>query len=326
MAAKPSSRASEPSARSTRLERVLVLADAGKKPVDALLRDLEPWLAERVGEVRLARDVRAFYKERLARSRTSEPAWRPDALVVLGGDGAILAAVRAFADEPVPTLGINFGRVGFLALAESKDWRGALEELCAGRTVPEPRMRIEATFAGHQGEPVRAIALNDVVFTRGAFQGMLTLALRVRGTWVTNYRADGLIVGTPTGSSAYSLAAGGPLLAPSMEGLVVTPVCPQALSHRSIVLGGDEELEVTVAEASGVTTLVVDGQGFYPMQPGARVVLRRHPTPWPLHARPGHDPYQRWRARLGWRGGLDADTFPPRDLDERADPGHGTRL
>src|SRR5690349_21193532 len=117
--------AKDPSATGTTIRRVLVLADGGKKTVDALVKELESWLVARAGEVRVARDVRAFYKERLARSRTPD-AWKPDALVVLGGDGAILAAVRAFADEPVPTLGINFGRVGFLALAESKDWRGAL--------------------------------------------------------------------------------------------------------------------------------------------------------------------------------------------------------
>src|SRR5205085_9626478 len=128
------------------------------------------------------------------------------------------------------------------------------------------------------GESVRTVALNDVVLTRGAFQGMLTLELAIGGDWVTNYRADGLIVATPSGSTAYSLAAGGPLLAPAMEGLVVTPVCPQALSHRAIVLGAAEELAVTVLEATGVTTLVIDGQGFFTMQQGARVVLRRHPV------------------------------------------------
>lgn len=308
-------------ARSTRVRKLLVLADGRKEDVHALVRELEPFLAGRVEEVRIERDVRAFYKSRTSKTRSAAAAFQPDALVVLGGDGAILAAVRAFTDAPVPTLGINFGRVGFLASAESGHWRAALEELLAGRTVREPRMRLEARFSDAHGQEVRAVALNDVVLTRGAFQGMLTLSLTVGGDWLTNYRSDGLIVATPSGSTAYSLAAGGPLVAPGVEGVLVTPICPQALSHRAIVLGTTEELEVVVGEASGVTTLVVDGQGYFPIRQGGKVVLRRHPVPWPLLARPGVDPYRRWRERLGWRGSVEADAFPPRDLDARADEG-----
>lgn len=301
-----------------RLERVLVLADGRKEDVHQLLAELEPWLAERVAHVKVERDVREFYK-RAARSRdTLAP---PDAVVVMGGDGAILAAVRALRDTPVPTLGINFGRVGFLAAVEASTWREALQELVDGRLVLEPRMRVEALFRDNRGNEVRALALNDVVLTRGAFQGMLTLSLSTGGTWVADYRADGLIVSTPAGSTAYSLAAGGPLLAPSVSALVVTPICPQALSHRAIVLDAAAELELTVTESSGVTTLVVDGQGFFPVQQGDRVRLRRHSTPWPLLARPGMDPYQRWRERLGWRGNLESDVLPSRSLPERTDEG-----
>lgn len=312
------------------LRSIRVIADESKKEVAALLRKLEPWLRARVETLVVERDVRAFYKEHTAAgTAASSPC---DAIVVLGGDGAILAAVRAFANTPVPTLGINFGRVGFLASVEARDWREALAELLAGQLVREPRMRLDAhlergSSESSRGEKVNAVALNDVVLTRGAFQGMLTLSLSVGRDWVTNYRADGLIVATPSGSTAYSLAAGGPLLAPTMEGLVVTPVCPQALSHRAIVLGAADELSLTVEEASGVTTLVVDGQGFYPVRQGDRVRLRRHPVPWPLLARPGHDPFRRWRDRLGWRGSLEeTDAMTNRAVLERADPEHGSGL
>lgn len=313
--------------------RVLLIADERKVEVTALLAELEPWLRGRVAELVVERDVRAFYKERTnsespkGRSSRSRSGAGTDAIVVLGGDGAILAAVRAFADTPVPTLGINFGRVGFLASVEAQEWRAALEELLAGKLVREQRMRIEASFKSARGEAVNAVALNDVVLTRGAFQGMLTLSLHVGRDWVTHYRADGLIVATPSGSTAYSLAAGGPLLAPTMEGLAVTPVCPQALSHRAIVLGAADELVLSVEEASGVTTLVVDGQGFYPIRQNDAVRLRRHPVPWPLLARPGHDPFQRWRDRLGWRGSLEeADALTNRAVLERADTEHGGGL
>jgi len=320
--ARPPRRTREPELTRSAL-RVLVLADTRKPEVAALVRELEPWLAARVAQLSVERDVRDFYKQHAAqRSGARKAPAELDAVVVLGGDGAILAAVRALAETPVPTLGINFGRVGFLASADSGRWREALTELVENRLVREPRMRLEAEFLGAQGKLVRAVALNDVALTRGAFQGMLSLSLSVGKDWVAQYRADGLIVATPSGSTAYSLAAGGPLLAPAIEGLVVTPVCPQALSHRAIVLGTTEELSVTVEEASGVTTLVVDGQGFYQMKVGERVVLRRHPLPWPLLARPGFDPYRRWRERLGWRGSVEADTVPSRALTERADADH----
>jgi NAD+ kinase len=297
---------------------VLVLADGDKDEVHELVATLEPWLRTRVRSIELAADVRAFYKRRQSLAPRDAEKERPDLVVVLGGDGAILAAVRAFAEAPVPTIGINFGRVGFLASTETSRWREALSEILEGRAVVEPRMRLQAELCtsssredpARKAEVIRAVALNDVVVTRGAYQGMLTLALKVGSDWVTNYRADGLIVATPSGSTAYSMAAGGPILAPSMQAVAVTPICPQALSHRAIVLDASAELCLTVSEASGLTTLVIDGQGFYPMHQGDSVKLTRHPVTYPLLALPGFDPYKRLRERLGWRGSFEPDVFP----------------
>jgi NAD+ kinase len=288
----------------TKYERVLVLADGAKSDVGVLIAELKPWLKKRVRELAVEMDVRAFTKERLAKgSRASAP---PDVVVVLGGDGAILAAARAFAETPVPTIGLNFGRVGYLASAETSHWKETLGEVFDGRAVLEPRMRISAVLPGAKD----AIAMNDVVVTRGAYQGMLEVALKVDDHWVTNYRADGLIVATPSGSTAYSLAAGGPILAPAMQGFVVTPICPQSLSHRPVVLHSDSQLSLTVTRSIGVTTLVVDGQGFFPMHEGDSVKLARHPVPYPLLASKGLDPFKRLRDRLGWRGSFEPDVFP----------------
>lgn len=315
------------------IERLLVLADGDKREVSGIVTVLEPWLRARVRQLSIETDVRAFYKRRLAGetdaqvavARPDRPGDRPDVVVVLGGDGAILAAVRAFADDPVPTMGINFGRVGFLASAETAHWRETLEEILDGRAVLDPRMRLSAHWIGHNGERVEAVAMNDVVLTRGAYQGMLTLSLEVGDDWVTDYRADGLIVATPSGSTAYSMAAGGPILAPSMEGIVVTPICPQALSHRAIVLDAGKELSLDVRESSGVTTLVVDGQGFYTMHQGDSVRLKRHEIPYPLLTRPGSSPFQRWRNRLDWRGSFEPETGPGGAAHEKraVDSGEG---
>ena len=281
--------------------------------------------------------MRAFYQRRMERrgkpaklDKAEKPAkpdkpGEPDLVVVLGGDGAILAAVRAFAEVPVPTIGINFGRVGFLASVEAAQWEEALEEVLAGRAVVEPRMRLLVELMTGKQESARAVALNDAAITRGAFQGMLSIALRDGADWVTNYRSDGLVVATPSGSTAYSMAAGGPILAPSMKAYVVTPVSPQALSHRPIVLDGDHELLLHVTRASGLTTLVVDGQGFYPMQEGDSVKITRHPVAYPLLSPAGFDAYRRLRERLGWRGSFEPDVFPEdtKAPEREVDPGAG---
>jgi NAD+ kinase len=279
----------------------LILADGHKPEVTRLVAELEPWLAERVGHVRVVGDVHAFS------STDAESSERPELVVVLGGDGAILSAVRAFARDPVPTLGINYGRLGFLASAQNTEWREALKEILDGRGLREPRMRLavglgrDARGPGARRELV-AVALNDVVIARGATQGMMSVALRVGGAWATNYRADGLIVATPSGSTAYSLASGGPVLAPSIDGIVITPISPQALSHRPIVLNADDELEVEVVDITGPATLVVDGAAQGSLERGDRVRIARHPVPYPLLSPPWLDPYKRLRDRLGWRG------------------------
>lgn len=281
------------------IEQVTIVADVAKGEVREFLGELRPWLASR------ARDVAVRELSEFAASReepNGDPTGaRPDLAVVLGGDGAMLAAVRAFRAAPVPTLGINFGRVGFLAATPVSHWRETLSGILAGEGVVEARMRIAFTVESRDGTVSRpGVALNDAVVNRGAHQRMLTVSLGVGDTWVTDYRADGLIIATPSGSTGYSLSAGGPILLPSMEALVVTPISPQGLAARPIVLDPETRLSVEVSFASGITTLVVDGQSYYPLQVGDRVVVERHPVPYPLLAMPELDPYRRLRERLGW--------------------------
>jgi len=297
MKRKPARRQARPKP-SAAIARVLVLADGRKPAVRALLRRMRAWLEQRV-DVQVVDDALEF-----GELPPEQRGPRPDLVVVLGGDGTILAAVRAFADAPVPTLGINFGRVGFLTSAESAQWEEVLEGILCGQQQLEPRLRLQAELHAHGKAPVRVLALNDIVLTRGAFQGMLELSLSAGGRWVTDYRADGLIVATPSGSTAYSLAAGGPVLSPTLEALVVTPICPHSLTHRPIVLEPDAKLVLELKRSSGIATLVVDGQGFYPVQQGESVHFTRHPVPFPLLVQPGLDPYRRLRDRLGWKGSI----------------------
>jgi NAD+ kinase len=291
------------------IESVLVLANAAKPAARALILELEPWLRARVRRVEVHGDVRAFREERERARASGRPVNTPDLVVVLGGDGAILGAVHAFAEEPVPTLGINLGQVGFLAATPADAWREALAACLAGEALEEPRARLLAEWETG-GEMKRAIALNEVTLQRSAQGGMIQAALWAGEHWVTNYRADGVIVATPSGSTAYSLSAGGPILETSLEAVVVTPICPQGLSNRPLVLPGSLELTLSVVASSGNPTLAVDGQDFFELGEGGRVRLRRHPLPVPLLWMRGMDPYRRLRERLGWRGSLDPAEGP----------------
>jgi len=282
------------------IQRVLVFAHPAKPGVRELLRDLEEFLRSRVETVLVETDVHAFA---LAREAGRGAAPRPDLVIVLGGDGAILGAVRAFASDPVPTLGINFGRVGFLASTPTGRWREVLQCTFDGRAIVEPRLRIAAERRG-RGPLARAIALNDVVVHRPSRGPMGTIRLRVGETWVTDYRADGLIVATPSGSTAYSLSAGGPILEPSVEAIVVTPICSQGLANRPLVLSAGAELRIEVTEEDeDPTRIVVDGQSMGDLGPGEVLRLEAHPQRYPLIAMPDLDPYRRLRDRLGWGGG-----------------------
>lgn len=295
---------------SAEVRRVYLFADTKKEGVRAILEDVVRDLEGRCDSLVVHRNLRKDCDA--LRKREIPPGELPDLLVVLGGDGSILTVVRAFQERPVPTIGVNLGRIGFLASVRADGWRAAMDEVVSGQCVLEPRMRLSCEM--HMEEESRkatAVALNDLLVQRGAAQGMMTLSLHDSGSWVSDYRADGLIISSPSGSTAHSLAAGGPILAPSMRGLVVTPMSPQSLSHRPMVMHPNSILEIGVVAAHGLVTVAVDGHGFYPMRQGDRVVVRQHPEPYPLLARPESDPYLRVRERLGWRG-----TFEPEpDMD-----------
>lgn len=292
----------------TKIEHVLVLADGRKADATLLLGDLEKFLASRIARLSIEDDLIGYCEgtedTKLAKADV------PDLVIVVGGDGSILSAVRTFQNLAVPVLGINFGRVGFLATVDLPHWELVLAEVLDGNGVLERRMRLQANLVRENGETIRAVALNDAVVQRRAMHGLPTYSLVVDGEWVTNYRADGLIFATPSGSTAHSLAAGGPLLAPAMEGWIVTPICAHSLAHRPIVLHPESKVELCVFEAAEPCSVAVDGQGFYALSVGDRLELSRHPISYPLLVRGGIDPYRRIRDRLGWSGSMDGPREP----------------
>jgi NAD+ kinase len=297
--ARPGSERFEP--KGGKIRSVLLLADGQKTRVQEALGEVEAFLESRGVAVSVHPDVRSLRDGGEAVAGADV-----DLVVVLGGDGSVLTAANAFHARPVPTIGINFGRVGFLASLEVSAWREGLIEVFEGRAVVEHRMRLEARVRrGGAVEPAVMCAMNDVVISRGEAPKMAAFRLSSAGRDVSSYRADGLICSTPSGSTAYSLAAGGPILDPALRAMVVTPISAHALAMRPLVLDPGAELEVAVIDSPSPVSLDVDGRRMASLSSGDAVLLGAAREPYPLLTIPSFDPWQRLRDRLGWAGRLD---------------------
>jgi len=224
-----------------------------------------------------------------------------DLLVVLGGDGTLIHAARLLAGRPVPILGVNMGSLGFLTEVPQSELYAALEMVLAGKAVVSERMKLRVNlFRAASAEPVvDAQVLNDAVIGKGALAKMAELDLRCSGQWVATYKGDGLIVATPTGSTAYSLAANGPIVFPTMKGLIVSPICPHTLTQRPIVAPDDREIEVLLVNDSEVY-LTLDGQTGLRLERGDRVRVQASPDAVLLVRNPRIDFFGILRAKLRW--------------------------
>lgn len=282
-----------------RVRSVLLLADGQKGDVSAAVDEVERHLEGLGASVETHADVRTLHADETC----FQPGREHDLVVVLGGDGSVLTAARLFEGVPVPTIGINFGRVGFLASLEVSSWREGLDDVFAGRALVEDRMRLGASVIRSDGEVLAAVlAMNDVVLSRGGTPSVAEFELLSAGRRVTDYRADGLIFATPSGSTAYSLAAGGPILDPALRAVVLTPISAHALSHRPLVLGPEASLEARVVNTAGAVRLDVDGRLIAELGAGDRVLMEASAVPYPLLTTQQLDPWQRLRDRLGWAG------------------------
>lgn len=200
-----------------------------------------------------------------------------EAAVVLGGDGTILSAAKSLAPAGVPLLGINLGHLGFLSEVELSEAEEALDRLIRGEFTVEPRMMLEASVTRQGLVEQRLHALNDVVINRGTRARIITLEAVAGDERIERFRGDGLIVATPTGSTAYSLAAGGPILAPEVEAILLTPICPHTLYARSLVIRPDDRLKIRVLASSEEVALTVDGQIGQGLSAGDEVTIQRSP-------------------------------------------------
>ncbi|MBE5931523.1 MAG: NAD(+)/NADH kinase [Lachnospiraceae bacterium] len=234
-----------------------------------------------------AEQVRIFFSERgiecvvllddFTEKTSYESVLRDDmeCAVVLGGDGTLIHVARKLAEKKIPVFGINMGNLGFLTHADSGKAKAALEFLIAGEYCIEERMMLEASVDGQEF----GTALNDVVLTRNGFSRIISVGIFVNGKPVCNYRGDGVIVATPTGSTGYNLSAGGPVVAPKTELFLITPICPHSLSARSILLSAEDELHIVIKEEKKTqdeeAILTLDGQRAKDLAAEDTIVIRK---------------------------------------------------
>jgi NAD+ kinase len=204
-----------------------------------------------------------------------------DVLAVLGGDGTFLYGASLVADHGVPIFGVNLGSLGFITPYARGETAAAVEDLVAGKLPVEERIRLAVTIRSVLGQPIdipTRSAVNDAVLTQRSLARLLDLEARLDGADVAVYKADGLIISTPTGSTAYTLAAGGPILTPDVQAMVLTPICPHTLTHRPLVFRPDARLEIRNKSDNSVT-LTIDGQWGHELASGASIEVRRAAQP-----------------------------------------------
>jgi NAD+ kinase len=224
-----------------------------------------------------------------------------DLLLVLGGDGTMLGAARDAAGTGTPILGVNLGRLGFLTACSVRQLAPTLDAVWAGQFEVESRSLISAEGTARHG-PVRQVALNDFVISHGMVPRLIELEVRVNGEVLTSYRGDGLIVSSPTGSTAYSLAAGGAVVSPSAHVFALTPICPHTLSNRSVIVSLDSTVEVRLLSLRVDTFLAADGHTTAELKPGDSLRFRRSRHCARLVRLPGDSFFQTLREKLNWSG------------------------
>ncbi len=273
------------------MKRVILSGNAGKPAVAAAVAELLPWLRERAEVVALD----------LALDRELEHV-EADLAVILGGDGAILSVARRLGRNQIPAIGVNLGKFGFLAEVSPEQLRERFEDILGGRYRLSSRMRLACALCRDGQTLVEHAALNDVVLSRGALSRLVAIGLVVDGVRATTYNGDGVIVSTPTGSTAHSLSAGGPVIEPRVNAFVVTPICPHTLTNRPLVVPAECCIELCVGPTPSDVGLTVDGQVYQQVARGDRVVVRRAASDFQLIDLGLRTYYDTLREKLHWSG------------------------
>jgi NAD+ kinase len=228
---------------------------------------------------------------------------RPDLLFVLGGDGTLIAAVNGLGQQQIPVVGVNLGKLGYLADFTVEDLESEGDFLFAGELPVTRRIMMEVALEHADGARDRTPAINDCVVLAGAPFRMIQLTVTVDGDEVALVRGDGLIVATPSGSTAHNLAAGGPILEPTAEAFILTPICPQALSYRPVVMDARRRIVLRLVQANAGTTVATDGRVMHSFQANDRIVITRYGADFLLVRNPRRSEWHALQRKLRWGEG-----------------------
>lgn len=229
----------------------------------------------------------------------------PDGLYcvfAMGGDGTLLSAVRWLSDQPVPVIGAKFGEVGFLAETTEEELISTAKSILEGNFTTRPRMRLDISIIRDGKELAHETALNDVVINKGALARLARMRTHIDDKYITEYRADGLIIATPTGSTAYSLAAGGPIIHPFVQGILITPICPFTLTNRPLIIPETATIKIELSEKASDLMLTFDGQVGLKITEEDTILVKKSGNPVHLIILPGQDYFDVLKAKLQWSG------------------------
>mgnify|MGYP006288550871 CR=1 FL=1 len=280
------------------INKVLLIANLLKDEAEKIAADIRGYLENQGIEV----VVFGF------RGKASQPALEDyDLAISLGGDGTVLFSSRILSSHSIPILPVNLGDFGFITEVTRDEWIDAFERFRSGMIEAGDRLLITVSVHRQDKEIATFMGLNDAVISASGISKIVKLSVRLSDTPLGRYRADGIIVATPTGSTAYSAAAGGPILHPEMEAMILNPICPFTLSHRPIVVPHDEEIVVEVEEEQRTGLMMtVDGQSEFPLKPDDRIVIRASEEKARIVRSNKRTFYEVLRTKLNWSGGPDA--------------------
>ena len=287
------------------IKRVGIVVKPHQPEVLKTLCGVVDWLSQRgitlVGGPEIERDriehetgcaVEVLEPEQLALSA--------DLMLLLGGDGTMIATARLLGDTEVPVLGVNYGGLGYLAEFRIEELYAALESILAGNYAVEKRVRLAVELMRGEERVTHNRILNDVVINKSALARIIEIEAHLNKQFVNSFRADGLIISTPTGSTAYNLSAGGPVVFPSMNAVVITPICPFTLSNRPIVVPDESLIELRLKTQNEDVALTLDGQVGVPLKPEDRVVIRKSKTTFNLVQPMNRNYFDVLRDKLRW--------------------------
>jgi NAD+ kinase len=258
-----------------RMAKIGIVVNLAKDPELISTKSIIDWLKKQQCEILLSNSIAEKMENYLNGYDMQYVYEKADFIIVLGGDGTMLGTARNVANFGTPILGINMGHLGFMTDVEATETFEALEKLLNGNYILEERMMIEATVINGDETKASFYCLNEIEIARGTLSKMITLKICINSQYFDSYNADGILISTPTGSTAYSLSAGGPIITPNVKVMLITPICPHSLSARSLVVSEEEIIEASIINSFHDAFLTIDGQIGYNISEGDKIIIKK---------------------------------------------------